>query len=135
MGDSKYSGEVAAISRKRLAERMGAATTSEGEVPPPKGGGIAAFLKPSMALADYMTGELSADALIAAAREGSRTRICEAHYVVGVDALATGDRETAAHHFRESLKTNAFVYWEYDWSHAFLGRLEEDPTWPPWIPV
>ncbi len=124
MGDSKYSSEVAAISRKRLAEQMARGDARS-----------AAYLKRSMAFADYMTGELSADALIAAAREGSRTRICEAHYVVGMDALANGDRETAAHHFRKSIETNHFVRWAYDWSHAFLERLEEDPTWPKWIDV
>jgi len=27
------------------------------------------------------------------------------------------------------------LFLEYDWSRAFLARMEADPTWPPWIPV
>ena len=28
-----------------------------------------------------------------------------------------------------------FTYFDYDWSHAYLARMEKDPSWPPWIPA
>ena len=30
---------------------------------------------------------------------------------------------------------NNFNYFDYDWSEAFLARMEKDPNWPPWIPA
>ena len=31
--------------------------------------------------------------------------------------------------------TRAFLYWEWEWSRMFLDKLNQNPTWPPWIPV
>ncbi len=49
--------------------------------------------------------------------------------------LSEGDRTGAREHFGESLDTNIFYYFDYSWSHAFLARMDQDPTWPPWIPL
>jgi tetratricopeptide (TPR) repeat protein len=72
--------------------------------------------------------------LLAAAGE-SRWNQCEAHYFLGLNYLADGDREQAKRHFRLAEKTRVFFYFDYAWSRAFLKRLEEDPGWPPWIPA
>ena len=45
------------------------------------------------------------------------------------------EAEAAAEHLRRSLRTHIFDCIEYRWSAVFLKRLEEDPTWPPWIPI
>jgi hypothetical protein len=83
---------------------------------------------------DYLCGFLSAEELLESAGT-SRLRLCEVHFFIGLDRLAVGDRAAAAEHFRRSVGTHAFEYWEYDRSRIFLRRLEEDPTWPPWIPL
>ncbi len=66
---------------------------------------------------------------------GDRFVLSYANYIVAMDALGNGERSTAAHYFRECLETDGFKFSAYWWSRTFLARLEEDPTWPPWIPV
>lgn len=60
---------------------------------------------------------------------------CEAHFLIGMTKLGEGDCLAAREHFRASVATRVFTYFDYDWSHAFLARMEKDPNWPPWIPV
>jgi serine/threonine protein kinase len=83
---------------------------------------------------DYCSGRITAGQLLRAAG-GCRPKRCEAHLVIGLRHLAAGDREAARRHFRKSAETRVFVYWDYLWARAFLRRLQDDPTWPPWIPV
>jgi hypothetical protein len=60
---------------------------------------------------------------------------CYAHYIIGITRLSEGDRDGAHKHFAAAVATRFTNIQEYDWSRAFLARLERDPTWPPWIPV
>jgi tetratricopeptide (TPR) repeat protein len=83
---------------------------------------------------DYHCGLMTTDELLQAAGT-SPTKLCEAHSLIGLHHLAGGDRVGASEHFRKCAATRAFNYWHYVWSRAFLKRLEDDPAWPPWIPL
>jgi hypothetical protein len=83
-------------------------------------------------LLDYNCGDLTEVDLLKAAGP-SRYSQSEAHFFIGLTRLADGDRSSARGHFRDSVATRAFYYFDYDWSGAFLARMEKDPNWPPWI--
>jgi tetratricopeptide (TPR) repeat protein len=85
-------------------------------------------------LLDYDCGDISAEQLLELAGS-SRWQMIEAHFAVGIDRLSAGDRSGAAEHFRRCTDTYVFEYTEHAWSLAFLKRLQQDPTWPPWIPL
>jgi tetratricopeptide (TPR) repeat protein len=85
-------------------------------------------------LLDYFCDAISAEQLLTLA-EDSKWRQCEVHFYIGLDLLAAGDRAGAAEHFRVSVDTYVFEYLEYNWGRAFLTRLRQDPTWPPWVPM
>jgi serine/threonine protein kinase len=84
-------------------------------------------------LLDYDSDRLSEDALLELA-SASRWNQLEAHFHIGLSRLADGDRTGAGDHFRAAVATKVFQYYPYDWSRAFLSRMEQDPKWPPWIP-
>jgi serine/threonine protein kinase len=83
---------------------------------------------------EYFAGMRSADELLVGAG-GSLWFLCEGHFFIGLRLLAEGDRAGARRHFKESVTTRVLWFMEYDWSRAFLARMENDPTWPPWIPL
>jgi hypothetical protein len=83
---------------------------------------------------DYDCGLISEDELLAAAGR-ERLHQCEAHFYIALMHLADGDRTGAAEHFRACIRTRIFDYIEYGWSRAFLARMDQDPAWPPWIPL
>jgi lipoprotein NlpI len=85
-------------------------------------------------LLDYSCGDLSETQLIKAAGS-SRYSQCEAHFFIGITKLGEGDRRAAREHFRAAVATRIFFYLDYDWSHAFLARMEKDPNWPGWVPA
>jgi serine/threonine protein kinase len=66
---------------------------------------------------------------------GSRLGHCVDHLFVALDRLSQGDRAGARDHFRQSLDAGAFGFTEYQWARVFLKRMEQDPNWPPWIPL
>jgi tetratricopeptide (TPR) repeat protein len=84
-------------------------------------------------LLDYNCDMISEEELLKAAGK-SRWHQCEAHFFIGLTLLAQGDRAAAAEHFQKSVDTDTYFFFESQWSRAFLGRLKNDPTWPPWIP-
>jgi tetratricopeptide (TPR) repeat protein len=84
---------------------------------------------------NYQCGLLTAEELLQAAGS-SRPKLCEAHFLIGLQHLADGNRARARIHLRQCVATRVFLYWDYMWARAFLKRLEEkDSTWPPWIPA
>ena len=85
-------------------------------------------------IADYACAAISAEELLAIAGV-NRLRQCEAHFSIGLRVLADGDRAAAAEHFCAAVDTHVLTFYEHAWSRNFLARLEQDPTWPPWIPV
>ena len=85
-------------------------------------------------LLDYDCDLLTAEELLAAAGR-SRQSLCEAHYRIALHCLAEGDRSGAREHFRRCIAKNFFILLPYYWSRAFLGRMDEDPAWPLWIPL
>jgi hypothetical protein len=88
----------------------------------------------TQAVLDYNCG-LLADRQLLDAATGSHFSGCEAHFHIALRRLAEGDRVATQEHFRASVNTRFFPFFEYAWSRAFLARLDADPTWPPWIPV
>jgi len=82
---------------------------------------------------DYCGGVISAEEFLKA-EAGSRGNQCEAHFYVALDRLAQGDRAGAREHFQKALATGVFGSMEYQWSRLFLKRMDQDPTWPRWIP-
>jgi serine/threonine protein kinase len=83
---------------------------------------------------DYLCGELSAEGLIQASGRSKRNQTL-AHYFIGMMLLAEGDRAGARKHLQASIGTHCFYYSTHDTSRTFLARMEQDPNWPPWIPV
>ena len=83
---------------------------------------------------EYYAGSISAEDFLKAAA-GSRLRQCGAHFCVALDRLAQGDRAGAREHFEKSLATGMWSGPEYHWCRLFLKRMDQDPTWPPWIPL
>ena len=55
---------------------------------------------------------------------------CRLRYFAGLAAIGRGERDRAAAHFRAAVATGAHWRQEYQWSRAFLARLQQDPTWP-----
>jgi tetratricopeptide (TPR) repeat protein len=81
----------------------------------------------------YVTGQSSAEQLLAAATEhGQRMR---AHYLIGMERLSQGDRTGAMEHFAEVEQGGHYTLSGQPWAYLLLKRLREDPTWPPWIPL
>jgi tetratricopeptide (TPR) repeat protein len=83
---------------------------------------------------DYCGGVISEEEFLKA-EAGSRWSQCEAHFYVALDRLSQGDRAGAREHFQKALATRVFGFIEYQWSRLFLKRMEQDPNWPPWIPL
>jgi tetratricopeptide (TPR) repeat protein len=83
---------------------------------------------------DYWEGKLSEQDCLKA-EAGSRGNQCAAHFFMAVDLLSQGRRPAAREHFRKALDTGVFVFSPYQWSRLFLTRMEQDPNWPPWIPL
>ena len=55
-----------------------------------------------------------------------------AHFTIAMKNLARGDRAAAKHHFEACVATNKIGIFDYEWSKAYLKRME-DPTWPRWL--
>ncbi|MHC4984313.1 MAG: tetratricopeptide repeat protein [Planctomycetota bacterium] len=85
-------------------------------------------------LLDYSCDLLSAEALLKEAGD-SRQYQCQAHFFIGITLLSEGDRAGAITHFQSCRDTDVFFLYVHHWSRAFLEHLEQDPTWPPWIPL
>jgi tetratricopeptide (TPR) repeat protein len=85
-------------------------------------------------LFDYFDGTISEEVLLEKARPSKRLQ-CFAHFVIGLTHLSGGDRDGAREHFSAGVATRYIAIIEYDWSRAFLARMEKDPTWPSWIQV
>jgi len=83
---------------------------------------------------DYCGGGLSEEQLLRA-EAGSRFNQCEAHFYVALNRLSERDRTGAREHFEKALATGVFRFMEYRWSRLFLKRMDQDPNWPPWIPL
>jgi ATP/maltotriose-dependent transcriptional regulator MalT len=83
---------------------------------------------------DYCGGNISEEELLKA-EAGSRINQCDARFYVALDRLSQGDRAGAREHFRKILATGVFGLMECQWSRLFLKRMEQDPTWPRWIPL
>jgi tetratricopeptide (TPR) repeat protein len=81
----------------------------------------------------FYAGRISAEELAAGAGS-SRYLACGDYFLAAMFYLARGEREAARKYFRRSVETGTHWLVQYQWSRAFLARLERDPHWPPWIP-
>ena len=85
-------------------------------------------------LLGYNRGGLQAEELLQKAG-GSKWNECEANYFIALDFLGEGDRLGARRHFKKSVDTHVYHYFAYQWSRAFLTRMDNDSSWPLWIEV
>jgi serine/threonine protein kinase len=81
--------------------------------------------------AAFFRGELSEEDYTAKAG-ASRQSQSYRHCLAGLLRLATGDRHAAREHFHKG----AHPCWGYEnfWCQMFLSRMDQEATWPPWIP-
>jgi hypothetical protein len=79
--------------------------------------------------------ERSMEKILAVEGRTSRTLQASLHLVLGVSALGSGDRAGARKHFLKGRGTRLCCQFNYFYCQMFLGRMEKDPTWPPWIPT
>jgi len=96
--------------------------------------GITGLSPHYLRILDYWGGSVSAGDVLTA-EAGSRCYQCETHFYVGLERLAQGDRLGARECFRKAVAMRIFWYAEHHWSRLFLKRMDQDPTWPPWIPL
>lgn len=83
---------------------------------------------------EYGAGKLSAAELLASIGN-LRGDLCNAHLSIALTYLADGNRKEAKEHFRRSVATHMYQFFPYSISQIFLKRMEQDPRWPPWIPL
>jgi hypothetical protein len=84
-------------------------------------------------IVDYCCGDRSETDLLNIS--GDRWFRFHAYNHVALKQLASGDRSRAIENFRNarSIRMYAFVPWEL--ANNFVLRMEDDPNWPPWIPL
>ena len=63
----------------------------------------------------------------------SLVRAMAAHFHIAMRALSRGDRRRAREHFQQASDLGMPPHYEWYWSRAFLGRLQESSAWPDWI--
>lgn len=80
-------------------------------------------------LLGFLAEQVSAADVVSAAGKSRRNQIM-AYFAIGCTCLAEGKRDEAREQFQKALATGTFYYVEYDWSLAFLKRMEKDPNWP-----
>ncbi|MDA1274828.1 MAG: hypothetical protein O2960_12385 [Verrucomicrobia bacterium] len=83
---------------------------------------------------DFVSDRISEADLISG-MGASKWNQCEGNFYAGLRRLSVGDRDQAKNHFLKCVETQVFGFYEYLWGRVFLTRMEEDPNWPPWIPV
>ncbi|MCH8147889.1 MAG: protein kinase [Planctomycetes bacterium] len=88
-------------------------------------------------LYEFCAGEASIEDLedLAFSEDGPRQTMGEAHFHAATVAIAHGDRRKAQDGFRRSYRAfdDAMGY-TYQ-GKLFLGMIQNDATWPPWIPA
>jgi serine/threonine protein kinase len=83
---------------------------------------------------DYLCGDISENEFLKSGDRSRRGR-CDVNLAIALTHLAEGDRAGAREHLRQAVQTRLILAWVCDSSRSFLARMEQDPTWPPWIPV
>jgi tetratricopeptide (TPR) repeat protein len=85
-------------------------------------------------LLEFNRGSISADELLRAVPD-SKYHQCNAHFFIAMSLLAEGDRAGAREHFARCLATRCFDFDASDWSRTFVTRMDQDASWPRWIPA
>ncbi len=81
----------------------------------------------------YTCGEIVADELLDEAGR-SRTRLCVAHFLIGMTLLGEGARAASIRHFEASAAFRSFEQLEDHMSRGLANQLRRHPNWPRWIP-
>lgn len=68
-----------------------------------------------------------------AANASGRRNKCTAYWLIGLKALAGGDRAAARTAFDRAVATHSFLRYGCRWSGYFLHRMDADPKWPGWV--
>jgi hypothetical protein len=82
----------------------------------------------------FACGELSGDDFLDRSGD-SQFLLSEAHFLVGLNHLASNERPRALAHFAASIETGCIDHWLRHYARGILHRLRENPEWPPTIPV
>lgn len=82
----------------------------------------------------FFCGDISGEEYLKRA-EPSRFERAWGNFVVGMEKLASGDRELAKRHFETSLSYQLTFSFFDAMGRALLTQLDRDPAWPPWIPL
>jgi hypothetical protein len=83
---------------------------------------------------EHWAGRRTAEDAVAAAGPAGLAR-CRAHYLVGLFALAKGDRVLARDHFERGARVGTHFRLEHQMCRALTIRLQADPRWPRWSPM
>jgi len=86
------------------------------------------------AVLDHLCGAISDDEALRATAN-TRNHRCTALFFIGLTKLADGNRVGARKFFEEAVATRAWFMFAYYTSRMFLARMNQDPSWPPWIPL
>jgi tetratricopeptide (TPR) repeat protein len=89
---------------------------------------------PDRAVLEHWAGRRTAEDAVAAAGPSGVAQ-CRAHYLVGLFALAKGDRALARDHFEQGARVGTHFRLEHQMCRALTIRLQADPRWPAWIPM
>ena len=85
-----------------------------------------------LACAAFMSGRQQDERELLAQCHGFQLFTAYAHWVLGFDALAKGDRSGAEEHFAAIEETGDFQHGLYWWGRAFHVRVKDD-NWLPWL--
>jgi serine/threonine protein kinase len=85
-----------------------------------------------IACAAFMSGRQSNSTELLNQCRGFGLFTAYAHWVIGFDSLATGDRQDAEQHFAAIVQTGDFQHGLYWWGKAFHTRVK-DKAWLPWL--
>jgi hypothetical protein len=81
---------------------------------------------------DFECGDITAEQLLERAGTSQWDQHI-ANFYVAMMYLADGDRARAKEHFQASINTGYIYSWLYAPEDLILARMDQDPTWPPWI--
>jgi serine/threonine protein kinase len=82
---------------------------------------------------DFACGTITESELLS--KHGRRPHLLRARFLAGLIRLNEGDRTRARELFKMAQEVQYSTYVDLDFVSTLLVRMEQDPNWPPWIPV
>jgi serine/threonine protein kinase/Flp pilus assembly protein TadD len=82
---------------------------------------------------DFACGTITESQLLS--KHDDRPGLLRARFLAGLIRLNEGDRTRARELFKMAKEVQYSPYVDLDFVATLLVRMEQDPSWPPWIPV